>query len=97
MIQARLKLVTSYWKPSLTEPRNKVPARPGTLERAGAKGYPETARGRGTGMVMGHSAAPATVSQPAPAGSSGCWLPGSEVAISVPVSVLGKAVLKIRV
>ena len=37
-------------------------------------------------MVMGHSAAPATVSQPAPAGSSGCWLPGSEVAISVPGS-----------
>ena len=47
------------------------------------------ARGRGTGMVMGHAAAPATLLEPASA--------GSEVAISVPDSVLGKAVLKIRV
>ena len=40
-------------------------------------------------MVMGHSAAPATLLEPAPAGSG--------LAISVPDSVSSKAVLKIRV
>ena len=76
---------------SLNEPRNNVPARPGTLIRA--RGYPETARGRGTGMVMGHSAAPASISKAAPAtllepASEGSSVPasvsGSEVAIVVP-------------
>ena len=53
-------------------------------------------------MVMGHTAAPVTLLEPASAGSvaaSPCWLPGSEVARSVPDSdsVSSKAVLKIRV
>ena len=95
MIQARLRLATSYSKPSLNEPRNKVPRRPGTLNRA--RGYPETARGRGTGMVMGHSAAPVSIWKPASVAAPSASVSGSEVAISVPDSVSSKAVLKIRV
>ena len=50
-------------------------------------------------MVMGHSAAPATLLEPASAVASPCWLPGSGLAIVVPDSdsVSSKAVLKIRV
>ena len=49
---------------------------------SGARGYIEVAWGRGTGMVMGHSAAPATLLEPASVTAS----VGSGLALSVPDS-----------
>ena len=63
----------------------------GTLNRA--RGYPETARGRGTGMVMGHSAAPATLLETA----SLLLLLASFLASDQVDSVSSKAVSKIRI